>query len=266
MLEKRAEKLEASVSLFREGRTPVNTDRVALLRAVDETGSISGASRRLGLSYRGAWDQVQALNNLFDTALITLERGRLNKGNAVLTPRGRAMIDILERMRSELAVALARIGERHGDIAEDLFWSLGMKTSVRNALRGRVTGVTRGVVNGEVVVALTDEAEIVSILAVRDIDSLGLKLGGAVVVLIQASDIVLIQGEDLRTSARNRLRGHVSGREDGLVSSEISLNIGGAKTLVAVITLESARALDLRPGATVTALVKAPHVILATEI
>ncbi|VTO14324.1 winged helix-turn-helix domain-containing protein [Brevundimonas vancanneytii] len=57
--------LEASVSLFREGRSPVSTDRTALLRAVEETGSISGAARRLGLSYRGAWDQVQALNNLF---------------------------------------------------------------------------------------------------------------------------------------------------------------------------------------------------------
>ena len=117
----------------------------------------------------------------------------------------------------------------------------------------------------EVVVALSDEAQIVSILAHRDIDGLGLMPGAAVVVLIQAGDIVLVQGDGLRTSARNRIPGRVSGREDGAVNSEISLNIGGAKTLVATVTLESARALDLTPGAAVTALVKAPHVILATE-
>jgi|SynMetStandDraft_2_1070026.scaffolds.fasta_scaffold00324_13 molybdate transport system regulatory protein len=258
--------LEASVSLFREGRSPVSTDRTALLRAVEETGSISGAARRLRLSYRGAWDQVQALNNLFESPLIVAERGRLGKGNAVLTPRGRAMIDVLERVRAELTAAVARVGDLFdGDIAADLFWSLGMKTSVRNALRGRVTEITRGAVNGEVVVALSDEAQIVSILAHRDIDGLGLMPGAAVVVLIQAGDIVLVQGDGLRTSARNRLPGRVSGREDGAVNSEISLNIGGAKTLVATVTLESARALDLTPGAAVTALVKAPHVILATE-
>lgn len=258
--------LEASVSLSREGRASVNMDRAALLRAVEETGSISGASRRLGLSYRGAWDQVQALNNLFESPLIVTERGRLDKGNAVLTPRGRAMIDILERVQAELAAVMARVGNLYdGDIAGDLFWSLGMKTSVRNALRGRVTDITRGAVNGEVVVALSDEVQIVSILAHRDIDGLGLAPGAAVVALIQAGDIVLVQGEGLRTSARNRLPGRVNSREDGAVNSEISLDIGGAKTLVATVTLESARALGLAPGAAVTALVKAPHVILATE-
>lgn len=163
------------------------------------------------------------------------------------------------------ASLLAGCGSFDGDIAADLFWSLGMKTSVRNALRGRVTEITRGAVNGEVVVALSEEAQIVSILAHRDIDGLGLTPGAAVVVLIQAGDIVLVQGDGLRTSARNRLPGRVSGREDGAVNSEISLSIGGAKTLVATVTLESARALDLTPGAAVTALVKAPHVILATE-
>ena len=258
--------LEANISLFREGGVPVNTDRVALLRAVDEAGSISGAARRLGLSYRGAWDQVQALNNLFETPLIVAERGRPGKGNALLTLRGRAMIDVLERVRAELAAALARIGGVYdGDVAQDLFWSLGMKTSVRNALRGRVTAVTRGAMNGEVLVALSDEVEIVSILANRDIDGLGLTPGLAVVALIQAGDIILVQAEGVRTSARNRLSGRVSGREDGAVNSEVSLDIGGAKTLVAAVTLESARALDLTPGAAVTALVKAPHVIIATE-
>lgn len=259
-------RLGARLVLFRQGRAPVSADRVALLRAVEEAGSISGASRRLGLSYRGAWDQVQALNNLFESPLIAAERGRSENANASLTPRGRAMVEILDRVRTELGAALARIEDHvDGDIARDLFWSLGMKTSVRNALRGAVKHIERGAVNGEVVVALADGVEIVSILANRDIQALDLGLGDAVIALIQAGDIVLMQGEGLRTSARNRLPARVSGREDGAVNSEIRLDIGGAKTLVATVTLESARALDLTPGAAVTALVKAPHVILATE-
>ena len=43
-----------------------------------------------------------------------------------------------------------------------------------------------------------------------------------------------------------------------------SLDAAG-KTLAASITLESAEALELSPGDAVTALIKAPHVILAVE-
>ncbi|MCR5880961.1 TOBE domain-containing protein [Phenylobacterium sp. J367] len=49
------------------------------------------------------------------------------------------------------------------------------------------------------------------------------------------------------------------------MNSEIALDIGAGKTLVATVTLESAEALGLAPGAAATALVKAPHVILAVE-
>ena len=57
----------------------------------------------------------------------------------------------------------------------------------------------------------------------------------------------------------------MSAREDGAVNSEIGLDIGGGKTLVATITLDSARTLQLADGDIVTALIKAPHVILAVE-
>jgi molybdate transport system regulatory protein len=77
--------------------------------------------------------------------------------------------------------------------------------------------------------------------------------------------VVLAKGEGLRTSARNQIPGVVATREDGAVNSEIGLDIGGGKTLTATITLESAESLELRVGDAVTALIKAPHVILAVE-
>jgi molybdate transport system regulatory protein len=77
--------------------------------------------------------------------------------------------------------------------------------------------------------------------------------------------VILAKGENLRTSARNQIAGKVAGREDGAVNSEIAVDIGGGKTLVAAITLESARTLEITVGDPITALVKAPHVILAVE-
>ena len=69
----------------------------------------------------------------------------------------------------------------------------------------------------------------------------------------------------MRTSARNQIAGVVAAREDGAINSEIRLDIGPGKTLVATVTLESAQSLGLAVGDPVTALVKAPHVILAVE-
>ena len=38
--------------------------RIALLEAIREEGSITRAARRVGLSYKAAWDAVDTMNNL----------------------------------------------------------------------------------------------------------------------------------------------------------------------------------------------------------
>ena len=57
----------------------------------------------------------------------------------------------------------------------------------------------------------------------------------------------------------------VAARTDGAISSEVTLTVAEGKTLTATITRESADAMDLKPGDALTALIKAPHVILAVE-
>jgi molybdate transport system regulatory protein len=57
----------------------------------------------------------------------------------------------------------------------------------------------------------------------------------------------------------------VAAVDEGAVNSEVVVDLAEGKTLVATITRQSAHDLDLRPGAPVTALVKASQVILAVE-
>lgn len=262
--------LSAVVTLERPGFPRVALARVALLEAVAELGSITAAAKRLDLSYKGAWDAVQALNNLFEGPLIEAAPGGKGGGAARLTPRGRAVIDAFRRVQAEMDAALAKLDGVFGDggdgaLTPDLFWSLGMKTSARNALRGTITDITPGAVSAEVTLGLGDGVTVTAMLTRRSIEDLGLVVGKPAIALIKASFVVLAKGENLRTSARNQLAGRVTAREDGAVNSEIALDLGGGKTLTATVTLESARNLELAPGDAVTALVKAPHVILAVE-
>lgn len=254
--------LSAQVTLERPGAPRVALARMALVEAIGELGSISAAARKVGLSYKAAWDAVQALNNLFDAPLVVAAAGGARGGAATVTPRGQTALTAFRKVQAEMDVALSKLEEGLGS---DVFWSLGMKTSARNALRGRIARIAPGAVNTEVVLRLAEGLEIVAVVTAQSVEDLGLAEGGAAIALIKSSFVILAKGEGLRTSARNHIEGVVQSREDGAVMSEVRLDIGAGKTLVASITLESAQALEVSPGDRVTALVKAPHVILAVE-
>lgn len=256
--------LTASLT-FRRGAARVSLERVAMLEAVGELGSISAAAKRLGLSYKGAWDVVQALNNLFEGPLIEAAPGGRAGGSAAITPRGEAVVAAFHRVRTEIEATLAKLDDTLSAEPADLFWSLGMRTSARNALRGQIIDITPGAVSAEVTLKVADGVTITATLTRQSVEDLGLMVGKPAVALIKASFVMLARGEGLRTSARNQIPGLVAAREDGAVNSEIAVDIGGGKTLVATVTLASAEALELTPGVPVTALVKAPHVILAVE-
>ncbi|EFT4510289.1 transporter [Salmonella enterica subsp. enterica serovar Stanley] len=66
-------------------------------------------------------------------------------------------------------------------------------------------------------------------------------------------------------SSRNQLSGKVSAVADGVVNDEIELTLTGGARLVAIVTHNSTKTLELKEGKDVIALIKAPWVTLATE-
>ncbi len=69
----------------------------------------------------------------------------------------------------------------------------------------------------------------------------------------------------MKTSARNQFSGSVSKIVLGAINDEIELTVEGGHKIVAVVTHESARALDLQVGAQAYALVKASSVLIVTD-
>jgi molybdopterin-binding protein len=68
----------------------------------------------------------------------------------------------------------------------------------------------------------------------------------------------------MKLSARNQLRGTVRSINEGAAIANVELDVAGQR-LVASITVEAVRELGLAEGSTVTAVVKASDVILATD-
>lgn len=71
--------------------------KAALLEAIAETGSISAASRAMGMSYRRAWLLVDTMNRCFKEPLVITEKGGPHGGGAGLSDLG---VTALRRYRN----------------------------------------------------------------------------------------------------------------------------------------------------------------------
>ena len=69
----------------------------------------------------------------------------------------------------------------------------------------------------------------------------------------------------MRLSARNQFNGTVTAIKLGGIMAEITVDIGGGHEMVSAITRESADQLGLHERSSVTVIVKATEVLIATE-
>lgn len=260
--------MEPVVALRSRTGKRIGDDRIRLLEAVDTHGSISAAARAVGLTYKAAWDAIAALNNLAERPLVVARTGGRVGGGAVLTDEGHRLLTAMRWLQSELEriSRAAAATANHEDLATFFSWRFVMKTSARNMLRCTVVEIKPGAVNAEVILSIVDGVRLVAIITSESVANLALAPGNEVFALIKSTFVLLApEGETGRTSARNVIAGTVIRHEDGAVNSEIVLDIGGGKTIAAIITKESASALGFKVGDRACALIKASHIILAVE-
>jgi molybdenum-pterin binding domain len=260
--------LQTVVGFRSDDGIEISDQRIRLLEAIDTLGSISAAARTVGLTYRGAWDAVAAINQIAEQPLVLRRTGGRSGGGASLTDDGRRFLRAVQKIRREL--------QRHAhavsiDLGSDLVvpsisWRHFMRTSARNMLLCTVAEVRHGAVNAEILLDVAPGIQLVAIITEASVSNLGLAVGTEVFALIKSSFVLLAPADEIgRTSARNVLVGTVARREDGAVNSEIIVDIGGGKSIAAIITKESASSLSFKVGDRAAALIKASHVILAID-
>jgi molybdate transport system regulatory protein len=252
--------------------------RIALLEAIRATGSITGAAKAVGMSYKGAWDAVDAMNNLAGEALVVRATGGKGGGGTTLTPRALRLVETFRAIEHEhrrfieRAAQVLEAGANPGGVTpaggfeRDLavLGRFAMRTSARNQLFGTVAEVARGAVNDEVTMTLPGGETLVATVTHESAEALGLAAGAAVVALVKATSVVLVPSavDAARLSARNRLSGIVEVVRRGAVNAEVTLVLPGGAVIAAIVTDASVDALGLAPGEEVTAVFKASSVLL----
>lgn len=251
---------------FRSGtQTWGGKNRIDLLAQIDATGSITAAARAVGMSYKGAWDAIDAMNNLAGEPLVLRAAGGKGGGGTRLTDRARGLIATFRALEAEhrkFMENLTHAGvDASGDL--DLMRRFMLKTSARNKLMGTVMEIRAGAVNDEVLLRIAGGQVITATITRESTQELELAPGKEALALVKASSVIVgAPGAGLRLSARNQLPGTITAVRTGAVNSEILIGLDGGATLAAIVTNESAQELDLREGAQAVAVFKASSVIL----
>ncbi|HMA38003.1 MAG TPA: LysR family transcriptional regulator [Chloroflexia bacterium] len=84
--------VRTKVWMEQDGQVMLSDWRVALLEAVEATGSLAAAARRLDVPYRTAWQKLHALEGRWGFAFLVTESGGPDGGRSRLTPQARALI------------------------------------------------------------------------------------------------------------------------------------------------------------------------------
>ncbi|MFP4160363.1 MAG: TOBE domain-containing protein [Ectothiorhodospira sp.] len=249
-----------------QGQPFLGSARIRLLEQVAATGSISAAARAIGMSYKAAWEAIDAMNNLSDQPLLKRQAGGRHGGGTRLTAHGEQVIAQYRAAEQAYQAFLEQMAQSTGEPGDvwSLMRKLSMRTTARNHYQGTVSRITQGTVSDEVSVDIGHGLEVHAVVTHEAGQELGLDQGREVHVLIKSSFVVLdgMTG-DLRVSARNRLPGTVAHVGAGPVNAEVKLDLGHGRVLTAIVTREALDEGWLIQGAGACALIKASHVLLA---
>ncbi|MBE9604321.1 LysR family transcriptional regulator [Acetobacteraceae bacterium H6797] len=80
---------------------------IALLEAIAEWGSIAAAGRRLAISYKHAWEMVEALSQGLGKPVIMASPGGRHGGGSVLTREGESLVRHYRGMEQAATLATA---------------------------------------------------------------------------------------------------------------------------------------------------------------
>lgn len=75
-----------------------------LLEAIEREGSISGAGRALGMSYRRCWMLVDVMNHCWSTPLVDTNTGGKQGGGAHVSVMGKRVLNLYRSLQKSAAM------------------------------------------------------------------------------------------------------------------------------------------------------------------
>ncbi len=250
----------------------ITRNRINILLAIDETGSISQAARKLKMSYKGVWDAIYQIQNLSGIELVESHTGGRGGGGACLTEEARKMVGAFLKSEKRVNWFLTNLDPGIED-AGDFFGFLhriSVKTSARNQFNGVIERVKKGKISSLVFVKISERHKLAASVTNDSIQELDLKKKKSVIVLIKAPHVRLYPNatKPERGINQNSFTGKVTRVLAGDGQSEVNVSVdGGFKggfNYTASLPEEEKEKLNIRENQNIRCMIRPTDIILGT--
>jgi molybdate transport system regulatory protein len=243
--------------------------RIRLLEAIDRYGSISQAAKAVPLSYKAAWDAVDAMNDVTERPVVERLTGGRYGGGTTLTEYGRRLIAMYRAVEQEYQQALDRLADRLGEAGagdvrhfQSVLRTMPLRTSARNQFVGAITALSESSKGVEVRIRIDDRNEVWSLITQESADALDLRVGTEVHAFFKAASVSLRTDAAPRRLFRNTVRGKVARVQRGPAHAEVNVALENGRHITAIVASEGLDKLQLKVGKPCCAVVDASSVVL----
>ncbi|MGX2970206.1 TOBE domain-containing protein [Ursidibacter sp. B-7004-1] len=121
----------------------VDPKRIGLLKAIQHTGSINQAAKNANVSYKSAWDHLEAMNAISPKPLLERNTGGKNGGGTQLTSYAERLLQLYDLLShtQEKAFQILQDEQIPLDSVLTATATFSPQSSARNQLFGKVAGI-----------------------------------------------------------------------------------------------------------------------------
>lgn len=260
-------KLEGQFWITHDGKNLAGQARIELLTQIANTGSITQAAKAAGISYKSAWDSVDAMNNAAGSPLVARAAGGKGGGGTQLTAAGQQLVDAFARYQQEHQRFLDRLSEDSSlEPYLQIMDRLRLRTSARNQLLAKVRQIRPEGLNDRIELQLPGTGQrLAALITHTSSERLNLKVGDDVFALVKASWVRLHAVDEIAQQAPdNLLLGEVQQLERGELETEVQIQLPGGTQLTAQLVSSQVDALALAVNGAVQVRIDPEQIILCS--
>jgi molybdate transport system regulatory protein len=158
----------------------IGEGKAALLKSINEEGSLNKACRKVKISYKHAWLLLKEIEESVGEPVIIKKRGGRVQGT-FLTERA---INLLEEYNAYQNILAQTVYDK-------TFWEvIGLKISARNQMKGRVTEVEKEGLIAKVKISI-EPTTITAVITKEAADALGIKKDDKVLAVVKATEVMI---------------------------------------------------------------------------
>lgn len=101
--------VECHISINKNGNCFLNLTKIELLHEIMQSGSLSGAAKKLKISYQHAWTMIDEMNRDAPSPIVIKQRGGVNGGGAEISSYGERILREYRQIEAEVNKLVSQI-------------------------------------------------------------------------------------------------------------------------------------------------------------